>query len=76
MALSRIARMLGMKGWDKLGSFKYLGLPISSRFYKENHWKYVDNKIKSKLSDWRGRWLNQADKLLLINYVLTSVPVY
>ena len=51
MALLRIAGMLGMQGFDAWGSFKYLGLPISSDAYKENHWKEVDNKIKAKLSD-------------------------
>ena len=51
MALSQIARMLGMQGFDKWGIFKYLGIPISSGVYKENHWQEVDNKIKAKLSD-------------------------
>ena len=76
MALSRIARTLGMKGWDKWGSFKYLGLPISSIVYKENHWQDFENEIIANISDWGGQWLNQAGKIVLIKYVPTSLLVY
>ena len=36
----------------------------------------MDNKIKAKLSDWEGQWLNHSGKLVLINYVLSSLPIY
>ena len=76
MTLIRIAHMMGMKSFDNWGSFKYLGLPISSGAHKENHWQEVDDKIKAKLSSWGGRWLNYFRKLVLINSTLSYLPIY
>ena len=76
MELTRITCMMGLQCFDKWESFKYLGVPISSRTHKENHWKEADNKIKSKISSLVGCWLNHLGKLVIMNCTLFSIPIY
>jgi hypothetical protein len=74
--ISRIAHILGFKGfvsWDKI---KYLGLPLTLGANKSSLWMEVISKFKSKIVAWGGQWLNNAGKLILIKAVLTSLPLY
>ena len=34
------------------------------------------DKLKARIMAWGATWLNKAGKTILINYVLTSLPVY
>eukprot|EP00253_Pinus_taeda_P003653 PITA_03653 len=34
------------------------------------------NNIKTKIASWGGKWLNYAGKLILIKFVLSSLPIY
>jgi len=43
---------------------------------KKNFWDPVLNKLKARLSVWKGRFLSMAWRICLIKYVLTSVPLY
>jgi hypothetical protein len=55
---------------------KYLGIPIHFRKLKNGEWKPVEERFEVKLSSWIGKFLSYGDMLILINSVLTSLPMF
>nr|KYP44683.1 Putative ribonuclease H protein At1g65750 family [Cajanus cajan] len=43
---------------------------------KSQHFQDLVEKVQQRLSSWRGRLLNKAGRLTLVNSVLTSIPTY
>ena len=56
--------------------FSYLGLEVGGNPRKRKFWEPVLNKLKSRLSVWRGRFLSMAGRLCLIKSVLSAIPLY
>jgi hypothetical protein len=56
--------------------FKYLGIPIHFRKLRNGEWKPVEDRFKTKLGNWIGKLLSYGDRLILINSVLTSLPMF
>jgi len=56
--------------------FLYLGLSIGGDPRRLSFWEPVMNVIKSRLSGWQSRFLSFGGRLVLLKYVLTSLPVY
>jgi hypothetical protein len=56
--------------------FKYLGIPIHYRRLRNGEWKPVEDRFESKLGNWIGKLLSYGDRLILINSVLTSLPMF
>jgi hypothetical protein len=56
--------------------FRYLGIPIHFRKLKNGEWKPVEDRFEKKLSSWIGKLLSYGDRLILINSVLTSLPMF
>jgi hypothetical protein len=56
--------------------FRYLGIPIHYRALRNAEWNPVETRFASKLSCWRGKMLSYGDRLVLINSVLTSLPMF
>jgi hypothetical protein len=56
--------------------FKYLGIPIHFRRLSNAEWNGVENRFESKLGCWKGKLLSYGDRLVLINSVLTSLPMF
>jgi hypothetical protein len=56
--------------------FKYLGIPIHFRRLKNGEWKPVEDRFERKLSSWIGKLLSYGDRLVLINSVLASLPMF
>jgi hypothetical protein len=56
--------------------FRYLGIPIHYRKLKNGEWKPVEDRFEKKLSCWIGKLLSYGDRLVLINVVLTSLPMF
>jgi len=56
--------------------FLYLGLPIGGDSRKLSFWKPVVERIISRLSSWNNRFLSFSGRLVLLKYVLSSLPVY
>ena len=56
--------------------FLYLGLRIGGDSRKLNFWKPVVDKITSRLSSWNNKFLSFGGRLVLLKYVLSSLPVY
>jgi hypothetical protein len=56
--------------------FKYLGIPIYYRRLLNKESKPVEDRFERKLRCWLGKILSYGDRLVLINYVLTSLPMF
>lgn len=73
---ANISRILGINvhtHWDK---FTYLGLPITYGNSNARKWDDMLNKITRRIIRWGGQWLSKAGKLILVNYVLSTSPIY
>ena len=55
--------------------FVYLGLPIGGNVRRLAFWDPITNHIKSTLSGWKSRHLSLGGRLLLLKYVMSSLPV-
>lgn len=55
---------------------KYLGLPLSLRKLKRADFQILIDKIAAKIAGWKGKLMNKAGRLVLINSVLTSITTY
>ena len=56
--------------------FTYLGIPIHFRKLKNSDWKVVEDRFEKKLSAWIGKLLSYGDRHILINSILTSLPMF
>jgi len=56
--------------------FMYLGLPIGGNASRLAFWEPLINRINSRLSGWRSRYLSLGGRLVLLKYVISSLPVY
>jgi hypothetical protein len=56
--------------------FKYLGIPMHFRKLSNIDWKVVENKIERKLSIWKGKLMSVGGRLVLLNFVLTSLVMF
>lgn len=71
---SSIQRILGIS----VGSlpFTYLGVPIFAGRPKSEFFMSIADKVRSKLSTWKGLQLSQAARLQLIESVIQSHLIY
>ena len=56
--------------------FKYLGVPIHYRRLRNDEWQPVECRFEDKLGCWKGKKLSYGDRLVLVNSVLTSLPMF
>ena len=56
--------------------FTYLGIPIHHRKLTNREWKCIDDRFEKKLSCWKGKLMSYGGRLILINSVLTSLPMF
>jgi hypothetical protein len=56
--------------------FRYLGIPIHYKTLKISDWYPVETRFESKLGCWKGKLLSYGDRLVLINSVLSSLPMF
>jgi mannosylglycoprotein endo-beta-mannosidase len=54
----------------------YLGLPLHFRQLSRVQVQPLIDKVGNRLPMWKGRFLNKAARLKLINSVLSSIPTY
>jgi hypothetical protein len=73
IGISRVLEMEGDSTWE---SIKYLGILLVKANPRSNLWLPLLEKIKARILAWGATWLNKEGKLILINSVLTSLPVY
>jgi len=73
LQISRVLEMEVTPTWEK---FIYLGVPIFKSSVKTAHWEPLIEKLKTKIQNWGANWLNRAGKLVLMNAVISSLPIY
>ena len=56
--------------------FRYLGLPMHTRKLSNKDWQTIENRIEKKLSGWKGKLLSVGGRLVLLNSVLSSLPMF
>ena len=56
--------------------FVHLGLPIGGDSRKMSVWKPVIDRIVARLPLWNNKFLSFGGRLILLKYVLSSLPVY
>ena len=56
--------------------FRYLGIPMHYRRLQNSDWKGVDERFQKRLSGWKEKLLSAGGKLVLINSVLSNLPLF
>jgi hypothetical protein len=56
--------------------FKYLGLPVGASPRKLSTWAPKVEKIRSRLNSWGNKHISFSGRLVLINSVLNSIPIF
>jgi hypothetical protein len=56
--------------------FRYLGISMSPRRLFNKDWRIVEERFQKKLSSWKGKLLSSGGRLVLINSVLSSLPMF
>ena len=69
-----ISEASGIKVTRELG--KYLGMPILQKRINKNTFSDVVEKVVTRLSGWKGRFLSMVGRLTLTKAVLSSIPVH
>ena len=69
-----LSNHLGFQQTDSLG--RYLGVPLLSSRGSSNTYKYILERIRSKLAGWKRNSLSLAGRITLAKSVLTTIPFY
>ncbi|WVZ53496.1 hypothetical protein U9M48_004427 [Paspalum notatum var. saurae] len=56
--------------------FRYMGIPLHYRKLKNTDWRMVEERSEKRLSGWKGKLLYVGERLVLINTVLSSLPMF
>lgn len=56
--------------------FDYLGIPLGADPRKISSWNEIITRVERKLSGWKCRSLSWAGRIMLINAMLSSLPIY
>ncbi|XP_026459750.1 uncharacterized protein LOC113360456 [Papaver somniferum] len=55
---------------------KFLGIPLGSKSKEVGFWDVILQNFKKKISMWQRKYLSKGGRLMLIQNVLSSLPVY
>lgn len=69
-----LSRILNLRVANFPGRF--MGTPLSVGSNKINYWEKLVSRCKSKLENWKGKWLSSARRLTMIKYVLSSMLIF
>ncbi|MCH82363.1 LINE-1 reverse transcriptase like [Trifolium medium] len=56
--------------------FKYLGLPVGANPRRLSTWVPLLEKIRKKLNNWGNKHISLGGRVVLINSVLNSIPIF
>ena len=69
-----VCEKLGIHATSDFG--KYLGFPIRHRGSDRNRFKFVVERVMSKLAGWTASFLSFAGRTVLIKSVMSAIPTY
>ena len=67
-----ISERLGVRETNNIG--KYLGFPLKHRRVPRNPYKFIVERVMSKLARWKAKFLSFAGRAVLIKSVMLAVP--
>ena len=56
--------------------FRYLGILMHHRQLLNSEWRKVEKRFQKKLSCWKAKYLSYGGRLVLLNSVLSSLPMF
>ncbi|MCH95123.1 LINE-1 reverse transcriptase like, partial [Trifolium medium] len=56
--------------------FSYLGLPVGANPRRSSTWDPLIDKLRKRLLYWRNKYVSLGGRIVLINAVLNSIPIY
>jgi hypothetical protein len=56
--------------------FRYLGIPMNTHKIRNQDWQLVETRFQKKLASWKSKLLSAGGRLVLINAVLSSLPMF
>ena len=56
--------------------FRYLGIPMHHRQLLNPEWSKVEERFEKKLSCWKAKYLSYGGHLVLLNSVLSNLPMF
>ena len=56
--------------------FRYLGIPMHHRQLRNIDWRKVEEHFEKKLTCWKAKHLSYGGRLVLLNSVLSSLPMF
>ena len=71
---SQYIQLFGCNTWSF--PIRYLGIPIHYRKLSNCDWMKIQERFEKRLSSWKGKNLSTGGRLTLINFVLSSLPMY
>jgi hypothetical protein len=71
---ARYAHLFGCKAGSL--PFRYLGIPMHIRKLNNKVWELIEERLEKKLSSWKGKLLSPGGRLVLLNSVLSGLPIY
>ncbi|KAI9112505.1 hypothetical protein K1719_016428 [Acacia pycnantha] len=69
-----LSNKLGIGVTTNLG--KYLGVPLIHSRVTNETFGHIIQKVKSRLSSWKGKYLTMAGRAVLIKAVISALPSY
>ena len=55
---------------------KYLGFPLNHKGAARNRYNFIVERVISKISGWKAKFLSFAGRILLIKSVMAAIPNY
>jgi len=56
--------------------FVYLGMQVGGCHKRQTFWVGVVERLRSRLSRWKGRFLSMARRICLMKSILSSIPLF
>jgi len=56
--------------------FRYLGIPMHHRKLLNSEWGKVEERFEKKLTCWKAKYMSYGGRLVLLNSVLNSLPMF
>ena len=76
LELMNLSRVIPYKMLPITTGFKYLGFFIEPLGYRSKDWNWLVQKFENKISLWTHKLLSLGGRLILVQSVLSSIPVY
>lgn len=71
---NQIVQVYGLKETKELDI--YLGVPLTRLYLRLKHYQYLIDKVRAKLTSWKGKQLSYAGRVNFSKTVMKVIPTY